>query len=308
MFTTCGKPKLKDLSFNHLRKLGEHIHTGLRPLVFDGGFVGFNDELESEVNSNAETYSRRRSEAGSREGRREQGRSRAPSQAEPFSSKSIEEVHGIGFRFLSQHYEALSFEDRNGLWVAVKTKPLGFSGPQAHLFIGFPSDLAISPRAWAFNHIGPRTSLFPLKHTNFPDASICAFTKESGAWTPQDGMLPLVDHLSLWVAKSWHRSVLGWWPGSQVGACAFYRRREFTAKEWCGCDSGKPYGVCHQFLDNQVPEKIARAQFKRMFAGEYENRCAPASILETARARWKSIPDMATVFSVRRSPDEPQLF
>lgn len=181
------------------------------------------------------------------------------------------------------------------------------TGPQAHLLVALPLDPAISPRAWAFNCVGPRARLLPLKHTNFPDASICAFTKESGAWTPDDGLLPLIDHYALWVAKSWHRSVVGWWPGSQVGVGALYRRKEFVSKEWCGCESGKRYGACHQFLDNQVCDESARAEFRRLFRVDYENRRAPLGVLKAAQSRWKTMPDMAMTFSCRRNPDEPQL-
>lgn len=292
MLTTCGQPKVNGICFNHLRELGKQIHASRQPLAFDGGFVGFNEELESEVNANAETHPGRGSQAQSRKGWRKPRRSRSSGQAKPFSARAVEDAYGAGFRFLAQHYKALSFEEEAGLWVAVRTRPLGRSGPQAHLLIGLPVSHSAFPKAWAFSQIGPNARLFPLKHTNFPDASICAFTKESGAWAFHDGILPLVDHYSLWVLKSWHRSVVGWWPGPQVGACALYRRKEFVANEWCGCESGKLYGDCHQFLDNQMPESKARGQFKRMFGVDYENRCAPQSVLEAARSKWKLMPDV----------------
>ena len=244
--------------------------------------------------------------ARSRPGRRTSSRSwRAPGTAEPFSSASIEEAHGAGFRLLAQHYEALGFEDQHGLWVVVKTRPLGSGGPQAHLLVATPTDLRISPRAWAFDAIGAGTRMFPLKHTNFPDASLCAFTKRSQAWTSADGLLSLIDHYSLWVAKSLHRSQFGWWPGAQVGACALYRRREFVARELCGCESGKTYSECHQASDLMVPEGVARHEFRRLFLCDYEDRAPPAAIIEASQSGWKRLPKMATIFSYRRSPDEP---
>ena len=92
---------------------------------------------------------------------------------------------------------------------------------------------------------------------------------------------------------------LGWWPGPQVGACALYRRREFVAEELCGCESGKLYHQCHQFLDNQMSEDAARRQFRRLFASEYEDRQAPHSVQLAAESRWKRMPEMASIF-IRR--------
>lgn len=290
-----------------LKVIGEALDAGGQALVFDEGLVGINDEHESEVISDVPQGQASGPAARSGSGRRAspRPRRRASRQAEPFRSGAIEAAHGAGFRLLAQHYEALSFEDKNGLWVAVRTKPLGSGGPQAHLLVATPTDNAITPRAWAFNGTGAQAELFPLKHTNFPDASICAFTKSSAAWTPADGLTALVDHYSLWIAKSWHRQLFGWWPGQQVGACALYRRKEFAAREWCGCDSGKRYVDCHQEADSLVPEAVVRLQFRQLFATNYEDRQAPAGVIEAARTLWKERPDMAFAFACRTPPDEP---
>lgn len=292
-----------------LRAIGEALDAGRQALVFDEGLVGINDEHESEVISDVPQGQASRPPAGSRAGQRASSRSRgrAPGQTEPLRSPAVEAAHGAGFRLLAHHYEALSFEDKNGLWAAIKTKPLGLGGPQAHLLLAAPIDKAITPRAWAFASLGPKAELFPLKHTNFPDASICAFTKPSGAWTAADGLLPLVDHYSLWIAKSWHRRVFGWWPGEQVGACALYRRREFVEQEWCGCGSGRRYVDCHRDSDLLVPEVAARREFRVLFATNYEDRQAPSGVIEAARTFWKRIPDMATTFSFRKTHDEPDI-
>ena len=290
-----------------LKAIGEALDAGGQALVFDEGFVGINDEHESEVISDVPQGQASGPAARSWAGRRASSRPwrRAPGQAEPFRSHALEAAHGAGFRLLAQHYEALSFEDQNGLWVAVRTKPLGSGGPQAHLLIAAPLDKAITPRAWAFANVGPRAELFPLKHTNFSDASICAFTKTSGAWNTADGLLPLIDHYSLWVAKSWHRKLFGWWPGEQVGACALYRRMEFVPREWCGCGSGQRYGECHLDSDLLVPEAVARLQFHALFSTHYEDRHAPPGVIEAGRTLWKTLPDMAITFAHRVTHDEP---
>ena len=305
--TTCGNVRFSQQSINHLRLLGHHIDAGHQPLVFDDGFVDRNPQSQSEEITNAKSHTGTGSQTRSRKGQRARARPRPSRQAKPFRSGTIEEAHGAEFRILAQHYEALGFEDRNGLWVAVKTNPLGRNGPQAHLLVAIPINRAIAPRAWAFGAIGPRARLFPLKHTNFPDASICAFTKASRAWHADDGLLPLIDHYSLWMIKSWHREILGWWPGPQVGACALYRRREFVGKEWCGCESGKRYSECHQCMDLLVPEEVARQEFRRLFRFDYENQRPPNGVLEAARGRWKQLPDMAMIFTHRLTYDEPQI-
>lgn len=299
--------KTDSVSLSRLEAVGQALDAGHQAVVFDGGLVGINDERESEVISSVAQGQTSGSSARSRSGRRAPAGSwgRTPRQPQPFRSRAIEDAHGAGFRLLAQHYEALSFEDRNGLWAAVRTEPLGSGGPQAHLLIAAPVNKDITPRAWAFDGIGPRAELFPLKHTNFPDASICAFTKASGAWLANDGLLPLVDHYSLWITKSWHRTVFGWWPGPQVGVCALYRRREFVAREWCGCESGKPYAECHQGADLLVSEELARQEFRKYFITDYENRHPPRGIVEAALSRWKKFPDMAITFAYRRAYDEP---
>lgn len=309
---TCGNSQISRRSFNALRQLGLEIHSGQQPSVFDGGFVGINSqEKESEVGSEYEAHSRNGSSAGSRKGQRSwprpRPRSRSSREAEPFRSRAIEAALGAEFRVLAHHYEALAFEDGNGLWVVVKIEPLGTGGPLAHLLVAVPADRAITPRAWAFDEIGHGTSLFPLKHTNFPDASICAFTKSSLAWVREDGLLPLIDHYSLWIAKSLHRTIFGWWPGTQVGACALYRRREFVARELCGCESGKSYSDCHQLADLMVPEELGRREFWRLFTSNYEDRKPPAAILKAAQSKWKRLPDMASIYAIRLAMDEPAM-
>ncbi|MFB0612196.1 hypothetical protein [Aurantiacibacter poecillastricola] len=307
MSKACGKQNFSGSAFSHLRDLGIDIDAERQPLVFDGGFVGRNKGQKGNTSNASQSYTGNRSEAGSRKGQRTSARRRSSCEAKSFGSKAHEKAFGDQFRVLARHYDALAFEDERGLWVAATTRPLGRGGPQAHVLIGMPFDEEIYPRAWAFQSVGRRAELFPLKHTNFPDASICAFTRESKAWQPKDGLLPLMDHYSLWMVKSWHRSFLGNWPGPQLGVCAYYRLQEFEAGEWCGCESGQRYFACHQFRDAQVPTALARNQFRQLFGGNYEDRAPPTSVMEASRSRWKVWPDMAIIFSLWRAADEPPM-
>ena len=279
---------------------------GIQPLVFDGGFVDPQRPTESEVNNNAtQSQTQNGSSAGQRQ--RRKPRPRPPGEAKSFGSGAIEKTYGTGFRILVQHYEAISFDDRNGLWVAVKAQPLGSGGPQAHFLIGLPLDQRVAPRAWAFSSLGIKAESYPLKHTNFLDASICAFTVQSNAWSYEDGLLALVDHYSLWALKSLHKRYLGWWPGPQVGEGSFYRRTEFKGREQCGCGSGKLYENCHQATDLLKDEKVAHLEFRRLFRCEYHQRSIPRGVAEAARTKWRHTPDLAQIFSLRPNLDEPMI-
>ena len=285
----------------HLRRLGQAIDIGQPPTVFDGGFVGFRDVAESEVMTDVAQGQAYRSPTGSWQGRRARPW-RAPAPNHAFRSDAFGIAFGPEFRRLAQHYAALAFEDRNGLWAAVPAKPLGQRGPEVHFLVAVPTDDRFSPRAWAFDKLGSRARLMSLKHTNFPDASICAFPHGHWPWPNPDGLLGLVDIYLLWAVRKLHRDYFGWWPGPQVGPCAHYRVREFDPREQCGCGSNKRYGVCHMAADFLENPLVGRAEFRRQFDCDYDDRRPPGLILDAARSTWTRIPSMATAFAHRPDP------
>lgn len=293
--------RLTEAQLAQLRTVGVAIDGDQRPTVFDGGFVGFSDATESEVMEDVAQGQAYRSPTGSRQGRRAWAwRAQTPDYA--FRSDALELTHGAIFRKLAQHYEALAFEDRNGLWVAVSSRPLGQRGPEVHFLIAVPTDHRLSPRAWAFERLGSRARLMSLKHTNFPDASICAFPHGHWPWPNPDGLLGLVDIYVLWAIRKLHRDCFGWWPGPQVGPCAHYRVKEFDAREHCGCGSNKRYGACHMAADLLENPEAARAEFRRQFECDYVDRRPPETVLDAARSIWTRTPSMATAFAHRRDP------
>lgn len=293
--------RLTEAQLAHLRTVGVTIDGDEQPTVFDGGFVGFSDATESEVMKDVAQGQTHRSQAGSRSGRRARAR-RAQAPDHPFRSDTIEAAYGAGFRLLAQHYAALGVEDRNGLWVVVTSLPLGCDGPEVHFLIAVPIDNLVAPRAWAFENIGRTANLMSLKHTNFPDASVCAFPHGHWPWPNPDSLLGLVDIYVLWAVRKLHRDYLGWWPGPQVGPGAYYRVREFHAREHCGCGSEKRYGACHMAADLLVNQQFAAAEFRRQFDCDYDERTPPQQVLEAARSSWNVMPSMATVFAHRRDP------
>lgn len=292
--------RLTEEQLAHLRTVGVAIDGGRQPTVFDGGFVGFSDATESEVMKDV-AGQEAGPQSGTRSGRGARAR-RAQATDHAFRSDALEKAHGAGFRILAQHYEALAFQDRNGLWVVVKSHPLGRHGPEVHFLIALPLDQRLAPRAWAFRKIGSAAALMSLKHTNFPDASICAFTPDHRPWPNPDGLLGLVDIYVLWAVRKLHRDQFGWWPGPQLGACAHYRLKEFDPREDCGCGSNKRYGDCHLAFDLLANPAGAAAEFKRLFDGDYQDRRPPEHVLEAARSRWRRMPSMATIFAYRPDP------
>lgn len=284
----------------HLRRLGEEIDIGRQPTVFDGGLVGLSDATEGEVRRDV-AGQEAGPQAGTRSGRRARAR-RAQAPDHAFGSDALEAAHGAGFRILAQHYEALAFEDTNGLWVAVSSLPLGRRGPEVHFLIAVPIDVRFTPRAWAFGAIGSRVRPMSLKHTNFPDASICAFPHGYWPWPNADGLVGLVDIYVLWAVRKLHRDVLGWWPGPQMGAGAHYRQREFDPREDCGCGSKKSYGQCHMGFDLLENPERSSLEFRRQFLCDFDDRRVPECILNAARSRWKQLPNMADIFSRRQDP------
>lgn len=290
----CGKLAHSSIDLSRLAALGQALDSLQTLSVFSGGLVGFPDETESEVIKYV-AGKEGRSAARPRPGQRATQRTwrRTPCEADAFRSGTLEEAFGAGFRILAQHYEALAFEDLNGLWVAVTSNPLGHCGPQIHFLIMLPASDAVRVRGWAFQSIGSSAKLMPLKHTNFPDASICAFPENEGFWRRDDGVLALADHYTVWAVKSLHRRHLGYWPGQQIGPSSLYRQREFNSREFCGCGSGVRYGLCHQVSDTLINEVKSRREFLAMYGCDYVDRSPPPQILRAAKTRWKWMPSIS---------------
>lgn len=291
LFMACGNLSRNAIDLNRLADLGRALDAHQSLSVFDQGFVGFCDEDESEVMQNV-ARSAQRSAAQPGQGRRAtDGPPRPPGEAHRFRTDAAEQAYGSAFRILAQHYEVASFECQNGVWVIAKSSLLGRNGPQIHFAVALPYAGNIAPRAWAFSQVGKRAKLMSLKHTNFPDASICAFMESDAAWERSDGILPLIDHYSVWALKKIHHEELGVWPGRQLGSCAYYRLREFHPDEWCGCLSGKRYRDCHNFTDALTQESFAREEFRKLFKCDYEDRGVPPRVLQFAQSGWKAVPN-----------------
>lgn len=298
----CGKNSVSRSHHERLTILGEALHAQQNLFVFDRGFVGFCDEDESEVIRDV-ARKRRRSASEQWSGWRTAQRPQGPTgEARNFRSEALQEAFGTEFRVLAQHYAALAFEDELGLWVVASSEPLGAHGPRIEFLVAVPLDRRLMPKAWAFQRFGKRLKPMSLKHTNFPDASICAFIPGDDTWSPNDGILALMDIYSVWAVKKLHRDQVGYWPGKQYGASALYRRLEFKPNELCGCSSGEAYKNCHQGVDNLITEEAALNEFRRLFNCDYEARSFPRELIDSAASNWNHIPVMQRICNFTSFP------
>jgi hypothetical protein len=287
---------------NNLERLGRAIDIGRPLFVYDGGRVGFNDVDDAKENDNAKQQWSRGPSTRSRQGRRARSwaeRGRPTGSGNALRSDRAQELYGADAQSLIKHYNAQIHEVESGIWAAVESRPLGSCGPKCHFLIAFPFDQRIMPRAWSFGKVGKGARALGLRHTNFPDASICAFTRDERAWHYGDGAVALVDIFSLWALRQLYFKMFGWWPGPQFGQGAFYRRAELRPEEFCGCASGKRYRECHFASDILTSDESSRAEFYTLFNCRYEERAVPKPILQSARLDWKSWPDMRKAYSYR---------
>jgi hypothetical protein len=287
---------------NNLERLGRAIDIGRPLFVCDGGRVGFNDVDDAKENDNAKQQRSRGPSSRSRQGQRTRSwseRGRPTGSGNALRSGRARELYGADARSLIEHYNAQISEAEGGIWAAIECRPLGRRGPECHFLIALPFNQRIMPRALSFAKVGRGARPLGLRHTNFPDASVCAFARDERAWHYEDGAVALVDIFSLWALRQLHFKTFGWWPGPQLGQGAFYRRAELRAEEFCGCASGKRYRECHLASDILISDESGRAEFYSLFKCHYEERSIPKPILQSARSGWNSWPNMRTAYSYR---------
>lgn len=293
-----------------LEELGRALDIEQSVSAYGGGRIRITDADHDEVKENVKSEAEG-SSAGSRQGRRSWPRSRrsrpresgarrrSASESGTFRSEQAQSLYATEIRSLAEQYDIKCAEEQFGIWVAAKSQPLGSRGPLIHFLIALPFKQEIMPRSWCFGDLGNRAKLLGLRHTNFPDASICAFVKEDRTWNYPDGLIALADTYSVWALRQIHNQVFGWWPGPQLGVSALYRKTEFQPNEFCGCSSGKRYRDCHLASDLLVDEQAAQAEFRSLFRTEYKNRDVPPVVFNAAQNRWRIWPEIREAYSFR---------
>ena len=294
------KFRLTKAQLAHLRTVGEALDNDVFPHVFRDGFVALAapEDAPSKEQADVERERARGSAAGSWS-RAEAGSRRTPGETAPVRSGTEQTVRVPVLEELYASYPTQFIEGDHGLWIIVTSYPLGRDGPQVTFVLAYPASDKVPPRAWAFWKLGDFPKFVGPRHTNFPDASICAFGPDDGTWARADRLVALVDLYSTWVFRHLYLQQFGRWPGQQYGLTALYRRSEFSPVEWCGCGSGKRYGKCHQAADNLLADEEAREEHRRILGSDYCARKPPRSVMKFVRSGFKKAPTFKDAYEAR---------
>lgn len=272
---------------DRILELGAWRDEGRLFEVGKDGEVGKHHEDRKE-NSNGHSGKRTTGREGTagREGATGLGASSAPQPSRQNRGEALRQSYLRHLPEILQYYpSAISREVTDGLWVIVQSFPLGRDGPRFWICLFLPYSDKHDPKAFAFRKISLPRTVGP-RHTNFPDASICAFSSPDDAWRPGDSPIVLLNLYAEWLICQMYFRVAGFWPGGQSGLDAVYRQAEFKPGEWCFCDSRLRYGECHFDADKNEVERL-RAKGDLFDHGP---RKVPSAILRFAKSRWKRVP------------------
>lgn len=180
-------------------------------------------------------------------------------------------------------------ETREAVWLRVPATLLPGLGYRAIFVVVIVPELRIA-RGWAFwdcgiwglQRIGPR-------HTNYGDASICAFDDRDATWAYGDSLVAFLDLFTVWAIRHLYLRQFGRWPGPQASFSPFERLRECHDDELCGCDHPRGrYAICCKDGDCLL---VARAKNK-ILTQILLPRSMPAEVCSFA-ARMTSPPSIA---------------
>lgn len=183
-------------------------------------------------------------------------------------------------------------EVEDGVWVVTQIFPIGRDGPSFSICLFLHDDKTMDAKAFAFEGNGLRARAPGLRHTNFPDASICAFCADDGVWAPGRNPLDLLGLYAEWLVCQLFLQTEGVWPGRQYGPDASYRVQEFHADEWCFCGSELRYGRCHADEDRREVVRLKEL-------GLYEplgERAVPREVIAFAKSAWRIAPAGSNLF------------
>lgn len=274
-----------------LRQIGEDLDLGRFPSVTDGGLVwparadAVSQPLGLEI-QNGQTTSASQSRQTGTSGAPESSRTPQPaaigtastagSAGAPPSIACL--AHGVTewVRALAAAYPGTeAAKTGEALWLRVPASLLPRLGYRAIFVIVLLPGRGIE-RGWAFwdhgiwglHGIGPR-------HTNYGDASICAYDPRDGTWNYGDPLVALLDLFAVWAVRQLFFSQFGRWPGPQASFSPFERLREYRDDELCGCTIPKgQYADCCKRDDLQL---VARAR-NEMISQALMPRAIPTAV------------------------------
>jgi hypothetical protein len=284
-----------------LQRVGSALDQGRSIRVLGGGMVVAEEPYidDDERKRDDETRGTQGSAAGSRQRSAGwEGATRRPRPAGPLlqtGSGDFRNDFEESLPALRLNYPGTRiWDDEIGLWAVVPSFPLGPNGPQAYLLAGLPFEATPKRRCWGYWKRGSRLSWVGPRHTNFPEASICAFD-DVNAWRPSEGLTKLFDVYSVWLLCQLHLQAFGRWPGPQHSINSYYRLHEFREGELCSCDSGRAYFECHRLQDLLENQSLAEQEFRAIAGGGLGDRMVPLGITRFAESGLVEAPNLLTV-------------
>lgn len=254
-----------------LRLIGEELDQMVFPTVHDGGLVwpartavvSSSPAKETQNDRHSLSQGKRASQAAgtsaAASGRtsnpqpaRPAGNDGAPSTASSLArlARELDEP----MRKLEAAYPGTESEEAAGaVWLRVPALLLPQLGCRTTFVVVLIPALKVA-RGWAFWDYGALGVLaIGPRHTNYGDASICAFDERDGTWVYGDSLVTLLDLYSVWAVRQLYLRQFGLWPGPQGAFSPFERLREYNDNERCGCDrpAGR-YADCCKGEDLQL--------------------------------------------------------
>lgn len=292
-------PKLRSI----LEGIGSALDQGRPIRVLRGGVVVADEpHLDHERMQSNEADRTQGSAARSRQGspgwEGTARRSRSSGSLLQAGSGSLRDSFEEGLPHLQVSYPGTRiWDDEVGLWVVVPSFPVGIDGPQAALVAALPFFEVPKRRCWGYWRRDRNLKWIGPRHTNFPDASICAFADGATAWQPTDGLTRLFDLYSVWLLCHLHLEALHRWPGPQHSINSYYRLHEFLEGELCSCDSGRTYFECHRPQDLLEDQQLAKVAFQKCAGGDLVDRRVPQAVRQFAKSHFKNAPSLLSALS-----------
>lgn len=173
----------------------------------------------------------------------------------------------------------------DAVWLRVPALLLPHLGHSAVFVVVLIPALQLA-RGWAFWDYGCM-GLQPIgpRHTNYGDASICAFDERDGTWSYGDSLVSLLDLYSVWAVRQLFVREFGKWPGPQGSFSPFERLREYGDNERCGCDT--PAGAYVDCCKSSDLRLMASGKGRHIVEALLP-RCVPSAI--KAYAQGSSLP------------------
>lgn len=271
-----------------LHQIGEDLDHGMFPSVYDGGLVwparaDVVFQLPGLEIQNGQTSSASQSWHPWQTGTSGTSRPSPTAASEPAGSASTAPSLACGVYGLPESVRALAAaypgteaaETREALWLRVPASLLSHLGYRAIFVVALLPGRGIE-RGWAFwDHGIWGLQGIGLRHTNYGDASICAYDSCDGAWDYGYPLVALLDLFAVWAVRHLFLSQFGRWPGPQASFSPFERLREFRDNELCGCALPKGrYVDCCKLGDLQL---VSQAR-NEMISQALIPRAIPAAV------------------------------